>query len=113
MELQLGSERDRFKAPAYTCMCLKAMLQAAIDNGSWENAALLIPTGDPLEKMEVGGDEDELEAIYSYRKSVKELKTKMVTAGGGASSSGVVEEGVGGDGEPPKGGGGWKGKKKT
>ena len=112
LELQLGAQKDPYSAPACTCLCTKAMLQAAMDNGSWENASLLVPMGDPLEKMELGGDEDELEAIHSYRKSMKELKTKLVVHSGGGNAA-PAEEAAGADGEAGGGkGGGWRGGKK-
>eukprot|EP00973_Karenia_brevis_P080846 11215445-Karenia_brevis.AAC.1 len=38
---------------------MKAMVQVALDKGSWDNAVLLLPWTDPTSRVEWGGDERE------------------------------------------------------
>ena len=52
----------------------KALLQSALDGGSWETAKKLIPMKDPLTREEFGGDEDELHCIQVYDEAVKGLR---------------------------------------
>ena len=52
----------------------KAIHQVAIDSGSWDNARLLLLSTDPMSREAFGGTEAELESIFKYRKSLKELQ---------------------------------------
>lgn len=54
----------------------------AFDGGSWVTAALLLPVPDPMGRAEFGGDEDELEAIYAYRKALTALRKQKEGAEG-------------------------------
>ena len=80
LEIQL-SARSRAEAAAHMVTSLQAMHQAALDGGSWANAVHMVPDGDPLHRDEFGGDEETLEAVHSYRKSIAELKKKITAAG--------------------------------
>lgn len=50
----------------------KALHQMTLDGGSW----LLIPCEDPLTKPTFAASERELERIYAFRRSEKELKSE-------------------------------------
>ena len=54
----------------------KALLQMALDGGSWENARLLGPEPDPYEQAEFGGLEEEMARVHRYRKAITDLKTR-------------------------------------
>ena len=47
-----------------------------IDKGNWEIGKRLLPSIDPLEHRQFGGGEQELYAIHSYGRALKDLKTK-------------------------------------
>ena len=53
------------------------MHQAAINQGNWEIAALLVPTEDPLGRVEFGGDHEEMRQIQSHRRAMRDLRTSM------------------------------------
>ena len=55
----------------------KSMHQAAINQGSWEIAALLLPTEDPLSRPEFGGDAEEMIRVQSHRRSMRDLRTTV------------------------------------
>jgi len=74
--LQAQEAGDLVHARAFTVQCAKALHQVALDGGTWENAAHLIPTPDPMSRAAFGGDEAELEKIHQYRKSPRELRQK-------------------------------------
>ena len=82
-------------AAGHTVQVCKALLQAALDGGSWATAAHLMPTPDPLERSEFGGDEFELQAIHLHRKALQELRQKQ----GGKKDT---EDGEVAEGKPPK-----------
>ena len=61
---------------------LKATHQAAIDNGSWDNAWLLTTLPDPLRRERFGGEEEELEIVGQYQKALKEVEDRARHGGG-------------------------------
>ena len=83
-----------------TAMCvqlLKAQHQAAINQGSWEIASMMLPTEDPLARIEFGGDHEEMQRIQSYRRGLRDLRTN--------ASRGIgPEEEPDGEAKPKKGG---------
>ena len=54
--------------------CCKALHQTALDGGSWDNAALLLPWEDPMGGDEWGREADELLAASQYRSAVADLR---------------------------------------
>ena len=83
IQLQVGGEHEQ--ATAFSCQLAKTILQVAVDDGEWKTACLLLPTPDPLQTVEFGGDEWELDRIYAYQKSLRELRRR----GGLADTSGA------------------------
>ena len=69
-------------ATALTVQLLKAQHQAAINQGSWEIAAMLLPTEDPLSRVEFGGDHEEMKRIQSWRRGMRDLRTSVARAPG-------------------------------
>ena len=61
-------------ASALCVQSLKALLQVALDRGSWLTASLLLSVPEPMGRTEFGGDEDELEWIYDYRKALTAMR---------------------------------------
>ncbi len=55
-------------------MVLQALHQAALDQGEWTNAQLLIPTADPLGRPEFGAGEQAMVDIAKYRRALRDLK---------------------------------------
>jgi len=74
--IQLQMADDHVHATALTCQLSKALHQVAVDHGNWETALLLIPLPDAIGDTPFGGDEEELESIHAYMKSLRELKIK-------------------------------------
>ena len=64
----------------------KALLQAALDNGSWDRTALLIPIPDPMKRQEFVGDPKESRVIAFWSKALQELKK------GGKSNSRTTDD---------------------
>ena len=62
-------------ASAEVVQNMKALLQVALDRGSWDNAALLIPTPDPLARPAFGGEESELQSVQSFPKALRDLQS--------------------------------------
>ena len=60
---------------ALLCQCLH---QVALDGGDWGSGALLLPSEDPLSRTPFGGDEQALQEVYTYRKAMRDLKTKQL-----------------------------------
>jgi len=77
-------EGSYLEAQALLVQGLKATHQAAIDNGSWDNAWLLTTLPDPLRRERFGGEEEELEIIAQYQRAVKDLEDRVRKGGGGA-----------------------------
>ena len=80
--LQLQVTGQRKLATAYSCQILKTMLQVALDHGDWSTVVHMMPSGDPLQREEFGGDEPELVAIHKYKTGIADLKRKAYTGGG-------------------------------
>ena len=47
---------------------------ACEEDGAWDDATLIMPTSDPLEKEQFGGDLDMMEDVFRARSSLKALK---------------------------------------
>ena len=62
---------------AMLCQLMKAQHQAAINQGSWDIAVLLLPTEDPLGKVEFGGDAEEMIRIQGHRRAMRDLRVSM------------------------------------
>ena len=56
---------------------LKALHQCAIDGGDWMSGALLVPVADPLRREEFGVTEREMQQVYSHRRAMRDLKTRL------------------------------------
>jgi len=69
-------EDKSLQATAFACQMWKALHQVALDQGDWSNALPMIPVADLLAAPQFGGDEYEMQMIHSYKKAMKELKTK-------------------------------------
>ena len=69
-------EDKPLQATAFACQLSKALHQVALDQGDWSNALPMIPVADLLAAPQFGGDEVEMQMIHSYKKAMKELKTK-------------------------------------
>ena len=76
--LQMFVEGHTSHGIAMLVQVSKAMHQAGINQGSWEIGALLIPTEDPLGRVEFGGDAEEMYSIQSYRRSLRDLRVAML-----------------------------------
>ena len=63
-------------AHAFAAQLAKALHQVAIDGGSWESASLMLPLPDAFQEPSFGGSERELAAVHSYRKAMKDLRSK-------------------------------------
>jgi hypothetical protein len=74
--LQQLHEGRPVRAAALLVQFQKAVLQMALDNGSWDSASLLWPGGDPLGQREFGGTEAEMKAVHAYRKALQELRNR-------------------------------------
>ncbi len=74
--VQLLLAGDLERGAAFGVLLLQGLVQVAIDQGSWENGALIIPTEDPLSRPVFGAEEQMLKDIFRYRKALKELRTQ-------------------------------------
>ena len=72
--LQLLVNGHYAHATAYTVQALEALHQMALDQGTWDNALLLLPTPDPLQTDEFAGTEEEMLAVAKYRKGLADLR---------------------------------------
>jgi len=93
--LQLLDAQENEAAMGLTVQALKALHQVALDGGAWETALLLLPDDDPLSKPAFGGEERELEAAYTYKKSLQELRAKQTSrwvAPGEDAGAGAVDD---------------------
>ena len=96
--VQLLADRDVDHAHAFAVSFAKALHQVALDRGSWDSAALMIPVADALEEPSFGGSERELAAVHSYRKAMRDLKSKHVILEGASDDDGDEDTGGGGGG---------------
>eukprot|EP00438_Fugacium_kawagutii_P015755 Skav233444 [mRNA] locus=scaffold1486:342746:344071:- [translate_table: standard] len=55
---------------------LRATHQAALDNGEWKTAWLLLDMPDPVEKPRFGGEVQDLETVAAYVKAMHDLEKK-------------------------------------
>ena len=90
----------------------KAILQTALDQGSWDASALIWPMPDPIGAVEFAASESEMQAVYAYKKALGELRVKSRQTDAGAGD--LEEAGAAGSGpttaapksgRKPKGGG--------
>ena len=81
---------------------LKALLQVAVDKGDWQNAELLMPT-QPHGRVHFGGDEHEMQAVFKYQKSLRELRAKNPRGGPAVDDDGEDEDGAQKIKKKPKG----------
>jgi hypothetical protein len=66
------------QATALLCQMSSAMLQAAMDGGSWDNASPMVPIDDPYARLEFAADYGTMAGIASYRRAVKDLRSQTV-----------------------------------
>ena len=74
---QLQKEGQHEHATALVCQIPKAPQLVAVDKGGWDTALLLAVIPDALTEAPFGGDEEELEVVHWYKKSLKELKARV------------------------------------
>ena len=97
-------------ATAMVVQLLKAQHQAAINQGSWEIASMLLPTADPLSRVEFGGDHEEMKRIQGHRRALRDLRTTVARSPTGDIDDPEGTTAVGGKPGKKKGGkGGGKG----
>jgi len=73
--MNLGAlEGKPFSALALVGQVCKALHQAALNQGSWEIAALLIPLHDPAKPPQFSGTWEEMSAAANYREGMVTLK---------------------------------------
>jgi hypothetical protein len=77
--IQLHEDGHAQHAHAYACQLSKTLHQVAIDQGGWDSAIHYLPEQDALGEPAWAGEESELAAIQSYRKSLRELSVKGST----------------------------------
>ena len=96
--IQMLMDGDEEHALAFACQMSKALHQVGLDKGSWDTALLMLPTPDALGEPSFGGEEQELAAIQSYRKAIRELKMRqvMANAGGNDDNDDGVDTSTGG-----------------
>ena len=80
--LEFAEAGEADKALAFVVQLRKALHQVALDGGSWEVAARLLPSKDPLGRSTFGGSELEMDAIHRYNKAWKEVQSKTKGASG-------------------------------
>jgi hypothetical protein len=78
--VQLMHDKEFKLAHAYAVQVSKALHQVGLDQGSWDTAQLLVPLPEASSSSKFGGDEMELEAVFAYRKSLRELSKKQYRA---------------------------------
>ncbi len=84
------------------CIIQRVLHQVAHDDGSWRNAALTLPGGDPCFVDALGLEEQELEAVSPYNTAMPDLRKN-------ALGESAVEVGKGGGDQKNQHGGGRKG----
>ena len=60
---------------------MRAIHQAALDNGKWDTANLMVSTPDPLETIQFAGEPDEMGRIAAYQDAFLKLKAKRPMGG--------------------------------
>ena len=94
--VQLLADKKPDHAHAFATAFAKAIHQVALDGGSWDSAALMIPLPDALQEPVFGGSERELAAVHSYRKAMKDLRAKHTRTEETSDSEDETEAGGGG-----------------
>ncbi len=98
--LQHGIEGRGSHCLAFLAMLLQSLHQTGIDNGDWTTSALLVPCEGPLNKPVFAASEYDLSDLFSYKKAVRELRTKAQERTKNGDEQAEEIEGV-----APKGGG--------
>ena len=105
--LRLFRRGKNDQAHAQTVQCFRSVIQAGLDEGSWETAWLLPALPDPVKKREFGGPPAQMAIISKCQKAMGELRKNRTTY-----EATPVEEWASAapkDGnKPPKGKGGGK-----
>ncbi len=78
--LDLIQDEKWAHVPGAIALIAQAVLQVALDGGSWDVAALMVPFRDPLRRLDFGGEPELLEDIATYKKALAELRAKLVAA---------------------------------
>ena len=86
--IQYLADGEHAQALVFACQMSKALHQVALERGSWE-IVLLIPMPDALSDPSFGGEEHELAAVRSYRRALRDLKSKQVNLDAGSGTSGT------------------------
>ncbi len=73
---------------------LKAINQAALDNGDWEVANCLLPGDDVCSRQGFAVGEAELERIVGYQEAMRKLKAKKNFASSGRADDGDEKTGA-------------------
>ena len=68
---------EALEAQALTAQCMKAVHQAALDDGKWQVAWHSTSLRDPLRPERFAGSEKEIEAISAYIKAQDDLEQKV------------------------------------
>ncbi|CAE7359145.1 unnamed protein product [Symbiodinium sp. CCMP2456] len=109
LDLILKGKYER--AGLQVVQCLRAVHQAAINQGSWDVAWLLTNLPDPLARRRFGGEEEGLETIAAYVKSVQELEKRTRDFRGLRDTPGDNNDEHDEEAKPPKGRGRGQGQK--
>ena len=75
--LELLANGQSKQAEATLVQLAKACHQCALDGGSWNNASLLLPIEDPLQRQAFGGSELELSWVNAYKAGLATLQTSL------------------------------------
>ena len=75
--MELLASGQAKQAEATLVQLAKAVHQCALDNGSWNNASLLLPIEDPLQRQAFGGSELELSWVNAYKAGLATLQTSL------------------------------------
>ena len=74
--LQTSESASVDEVQAMIVQASKCLHQVALDRGSWDTAQLLLPTANPLQLDEFGGDPEELDVIHKYNSAMSDLKKR-------------------------------------
>ena len=85
--LELIEHQQVEQAAATAVQLLKAIHQAALDQGSWSLASTLLPWEDPLQREVFGGDEEEMLAAAAWNRSIRDLQAQVSKLTGGQSQT--------------------------
>lgn len=62
---------------AMVCLMMQALHQVALDQGSWQNAQLIMVHPDPLSRPEFGADPALMQNISAYRRALTDLQRRQ------------------------------------